>query len=279
MATRYKVTKEQLERIVESFVMEEASKSKAPVKNMIPSQGAEAKKHVKNKMSGSMVDHSEGMPSVSQAKKKNSQAPEAKKHVSNSTMKHSNKAKVVKEEEEMGSNENQGLDFGAVFKDIKSDIPKLSSVMKNKIKSTDNMSYMEGDDNLKSMNPNEVVKTFQDLAKSSNTPRVRQAIEQLGAVKEDGTIDMQKLGEKSVRDKVVGKIMKIAGMGTAFTGLVSAGVAWLSQSEHLNLMSSGVATTVAISGLIALVAGATVGVIGAQKEDTAKTAGGAKFKK
>jgi hypothetical protein len=99
MATRYKVTKEQLERIVESFVMEEASKSKAPVKNMIPSQGAEAKKHVKNKMSGSMVDHSEGMPSVSQAKKKNSQAPEAKKHVSNSTMKHSNKAKVVKESE------------------------------------------------------------------------------------------------------------------------------------------------------------------------------------
>jgi hypothetical protein len=44
-------------------------------------------------------------------------------------------------------------------------------------------------------------------------------------------------------------------------------------------MSSGTATTVAISGLIALVAGATVGVIGAQKEDTAKTAGGAKFKK
>jgi hypothetical protein len=179
----------------------------------------------------------------------------------------------------MGSNENQGLDFGAVFKDIKSDIPKLSSVMKNKIKSTDNMSYMEGDDNLKSMNPNEVVKTFQDLAKSSNTPRVRQAIEQLGAVKEDGTIDMQKLSEKSVRDKVVGKIMKIAGMGTAFTGLVSAGVAWLSQADHLNIMSSGTATTVAISGLIALVAGATVGVIGAQKEDTAKIAGGAKFKK
>ena len=47
MATRYKISKEQLERVVENFVMEAASK--APVKNMIPSQGSEAKKHVKNK--------------------------------------------------------------------------------------------------------------------------------------------------------------------------------------------------------------------------------------
>ena len=61
------------------------------------SQGAEAKKHVKNKMSGNMVDHSEGMPSVTPMKKKLSQAPESKKFVSNSKMTHSNKAKVVKE--------------------------------------------------------------------------------------------------------------------------------------------------------------------------------------
>jgi len=85
---RYKVTKEQLERIVENFVMEASIESKkAPVKNMIPSQGAEAKKHVKNKMSGNMVDQSEGMPSVTPMKKKLSQAADAKKHMSKAGMK------------------------------------------------------------------------------------------------------------------------------------------------------------------------------------------------
>jgi len=97
---RYKVTKEQLERIVENFVMEASIESKkAPVKNMIPSQGAEAKKHVKNKMSGNMVDHSEGMPSVTPMKKKLSQAADAKKHMTKAGMKHTNKASVMKEEE------------------------------------------------------------------------------------------------------------------------------------------------------------------------------------
>lgn len=96
---RYKVTKEQLERIVENFVMEASIESKkAPVKNMIPSQGAEAKKHVKNKMSGNMVDHSEGMPSVTPMKKKLSQAADAKKHMSKAKASHTVKAKVVKEE-------------------------------------------------------------------------------------------------------------------------------------------------------------------------------------
>jgi UDP-N-acetylmuramyl tripeptide synthase len=98
MATRYKLSKEQLERVVENFVMEAAS-AKAPVKNHIPSQGSEAKKHVKNKISGKIVDKSEGMPSVTPMKKKLSQAPESKKFVSNSKMTHSNKAKVVKENE------------------------------------------------------------------------------------------------------------------------------------------------------------------------------------
>jgi len=97
MATRYKLSKEQLERVVENFVMEAASKT--PVKNMIPSQGSEAKKHVKNKISGKIVDKSEGMPSVTPMKKKLSHAPESKKFVSNSKMTHSNKAKVVKENE------------------------------------------------------------------------------------------------------------------------------------------------------------------------------------
>ena len=97
---RYKVTKEQLERIVENFVMEASIESKkAPVKNMIPSQGAEAKKHIKNKMSGDMVDQSEGMPSVTPMKKKLSQAADAKKHMSSAKTTHNNKAKVVKENE------------------------------------------------------------------------------------------------------------------------------------------------------------------------------------
>ena len=98
MATRYKLSKDQLERVVENFVMEAAS-AKATVKNHIPSQGSEAKKHVKNKISGKIVDKSEGMPSVTPMKKKLSHAPESKKFVSNSKMTHSNKAKVVKESE------------------------------------------------------------------------------------------------------------------------------------------------------------------------------------
>lgn len=97
---RYKVTKEQLEMVVENFVMESAMNTgKTPVKNMIPKQSPDAKKHVKNKMSGNMVDQSENMPSVSQMKKKLSQAPEAKKHMAKGKGKTSymNKPKMVKE--------------------------------------------------------------------------------------------------------------------------------------------------------------------------------------
>ena len=97
---RYKVTKEQLERVVENFVMESAMNTgKAPVKNMIPKQSPDAKKHVKNKMSGNMVDQSENMPSVTPMKKKLSQAPEAKKHMAKGKGKTSymSKPKMVKE--------------------------------------------------------------------------------------------------------------------------------------------------------------------------------------
>ena len=97
---RYKVTKEQLERVVENFVMESAMNTgKAPVKNMIPKQGPEAKKYVKNKISGGMVDQSENMPSVSPMKKKLSQAPEAKKYMAKGKGKTSymSKPKTVKE--------------------------------------------------------------------------------------------------------------------------------------------------------------------------------------
>ena len=97
---RYKVTKDQLERIVENFVMEASIESKkAPVKNMIPSQGSEAKKHVKNKMSGNMVEKGEGVPQATPMKKKLSQASDAKKHMSSAKTTHNNKAKVVKENE------------------------------------------------------------------------------------------------------------------------------------------------------------------------------------
>lgn len=99
---RYKVTKEQLERVVENFVMESAMNTgKAPVKNMIPKQGPEAKKHVKNKISGDMVDQSENMPSVTPMKKKLSQAPEAKKHMAKGKVSHMSKSKVVKENSEI----------------------------------------------------------------------------------------------------------------------------------------------------------------------------------
>lgn len=118
MATRYKISKEQLERVVENFVMEAASK--APVKNMIPSQGAEAKKHVKNKMTGKMVEKGEGVPSVNTMKKKLSQAPESKKHMSNSKMTHSNKAKVVKE---------SGLEEGKVGDFIKKKVRATSEYL------------------------------------------------------------------------------------------------------------------------------------------------------
>lgn len=98
---RYKINKDQLERVVESFVMESAKieSKKAPVKDHIPAQGSEAKKHVKNKMSGKMVEKGAGVPTPSTMKKKLSQAPEAKKFVSKGKASYTNKAKVVKEGE------------------------------------------------------------------------------------------------------------------------------------------------------------------------------------
>jgi len=94
---RYKISKDQLERVVENFVMESANiaSKKAPVKNLIPAQGAEAKKHVKNKMSGKMVEKGEGVPAAGAMKKKLPQASDAKKFVSKSKATHSTNAKVV----------------------------------------------------------------------------------------------------------------------------------------------------------------------------------------
>jgi hypothetical protein len=67
MATRYKVTKEQVEKLVENFVMEAA----AP----------EAKKHVQVSVSDEKVGHS---VKTGDGRTGKSQAPEAKKHVQGS---------------------------------------------------------------------------------------------------------------------------------------------------------------------------------------------------
>lgn len=160
---RYKVTKDQLERIVENFVMEASIESKkAPVKNMIPSQGADAKKHVKNKMSGNMVEKGEGVPQATPMKKKLSQSADAKKHMSSAKTTHNNKAKVVKEEEEVTSKPNpqevmshlksalKGIDMGALKKSLEAkgieSKEEAKDVVKSAVKNvnTDNMEdYME----------------------------------------------------------------------------------------------------------------------------------------
>jgi len=97
---RYKINKEQLERVVENFVMESAKieSKKAPVKNHIPTQGSEAKKHIKKKITGKIVEKGEGVPEPEKPKKKLPQAPESKKHMSKAKASHTTKAKVVKEE-------------------------------------------------------------------------------------------------------------------------------------------------------------------------------------
>jgi hypothetical protein len=115
MGTRYKVTKEQVEKLVENFVMEaaapEATKhikgseggamvEKRPNGGGTPSkkdwgrndakkQAAEAKKHVKGSESGDMVDERENTPNASEVKPgtkgdKVKQSKDAKKHVKGS---------------------------------------------------------------------------------------------------------------------------------------------------------------------------------------------------
>lgn len=130
--TRYKISKEQLERVVENFVMEAASieSKKAPVKNHIPSQGAEAKKHVKNKITGKIIEKGEGVPNVTPMKKKLSQAPEAKKFVSNSKKTHTNKAKVVKENESLEEGK-WGEFWGSNWSKEKAEKAYLQSYAKN----------------------------------------------------------------------------------------------------------------------------------------------------
>ena len=254
---RYKVTKEQLERIVENFVMEASIESKkAPVKNMIPSQGAEAKKHVKNKMSGDMVDQSEGMPSVTPMKKKLSQAADAKKHMSKAGTKHTNKAKVVKEEEEKGNI----LDAGEVWNMIKGDIPKLQA----KLASKGGSDFMaeplnEDEENLSNMAPKEMYNKLY--------PRVKEAVKKLGAVKEDGSVDMEVLKNEAKRKSLIGNILMNAGIGTSILGIATTAVTWLLKNEIMRNMDSGLATGLAMGGLGALLVGGVIASLGQPKKE------------
>ena len=115
MATRYKVTKEQVEKLVENFVMEaaapEATKhlkgstggkqvekrensggepsKKDWGRNDEKKHAAEAKKHVKGSESGDMVDERENTPNASEVDPgtkadEQAHAKEAKKHVKGS---------------------------------------------------------------------------------------------------------------------------------------------------------------------------------------------------
>jgi hypothetical protein len=106
---RYKVRKEQLERVVESFVMESAApEAKKHVKGSLgdkmvekrsntkdapekdwglddePSHAPEAKKHVKGSESGKMVEKRSNSKTPGKMSHKMKHAPEAKKHVKGS---------------------------------------------------------------------------------------------------------------------------------------------------------------------------------------------------
>jgi hypothetical protein len=106
---RYRVRKEQLERVVESFVMESAApEAKKHVKGSVdgkmvekrsntkdapekdwglddePSHAPEAKKHVKGSESGKMVDKRSNTKVPGKMSHKMKHAPEAKKHVKGS---------------------------------------------------------------------------------------------------------------------------------------------------------------------------------------------------
>lgn len=109
MKKRYKLTKEQLEMVVESYITE--SVAPEATKHIIKKEGGdnmvekrpntktptekdpdgddvnvapEAKKHIKNKMDGDMVEKRSNTKAPSQNVKFNkSHAPEAKKHIRN----------------------------------------------------------------------------------------------------------------------------------------------------------------------------------------------------
>jgi hypothetical protein len=104
MATRYKVTKEQVEKLVENFVMEAAApEAKKHIQGSVEnetvghsvktgngrtgkSQAPEAKKHVKGSLGSDMIEERPNTPNTDEvdpgtSEDELSHAPEAKKHV------------------------------------------------------------------------------------------------------------------------------------------------------------------------------------------------------
>lgn len=257
---RYKISKDQLERVVESFVMESANieSKKAPVKNHIPSQSADAKKHIKNKMTGKMVEKGEGVPAPAAPKKKLSQAHDAKKHISKAKATHSTKAKVVKE----GEGNGNVLDGNEVWNMIKGDIPKLQQkIQAAKAGNSDFMAepLTEEEQGMSNMAPKEIYNKLY--------PRLKEAVKSLGAVREDGSVDMELLKNEAKRKSFMGKLLMNLGIGTSMAGIVTTAVTWLLKNEIYKSMDSGLATGLAMGGLGVLIVGGIIASIGQPKKE------------
>ena len=255
---RYKISKDQLERVVESFVMESANieSKKAPVKNHIPSQSADAKKHIKNKMTGKMVEKGEGVPAPAAPKKKLSQAHDAKKHISKAKATHSTKAKVVKE----GEGDGNVLDGNEVWNMIKGDIPKLQQ--KTQAAKAGNSDFMaepltEEEQGMSNMAPKEIYNKLY--------PRLKDAVNKLGAVREDGSVDMELLKNEAKRKSFMGKLLMNLGIGTSIAGITTTAVTWLLKNEIYKSMDSGLATCLTMGGLGVLIVGGIIAAIGQPK--------------
>lgn len=255
---RYKISKDQLERVVESFVMESANieSKKAPVKNHIPSQSADAKKHIKNKMTGKMVEKGEGVPAPAAPKKKLSQAHDAKKHISKAKATHSTKAKVVKE----GEGDGNVLDGNEVWNMIKGDIPKLQQkIQAAKAGNSDFMAepLTEEEQGMSNMAPKEIYNKLY--------PRLKDAVNKLGAVREDGSVDMELLKNEAKRKSFMGKLLMNLGIGTSIAGITTTAVTWLLKNEIYKSMDSGLATGLTMGGLGVLIVGGIIAAIGQPK--------------
>lgn len=257
---RYKISKDQLERVVESFVMESANieSKKAPVKNHIPSQSADAKKHIKNKMTGKMVEKGEGVPAPAAPKKKLSQAHDAKKHISKAKATHSTKAKVVKE----GEGDGNVLDGNEVWNMIKGDIPKLQQkIQAAKAGNSDFMAepLTEEEQGMSNMAPKEIYNKLY--------PRLKEAVKSLGVVREDGSVDMELLKNEAKRKSFMGKLLMNLGIGTSMAGIVTTVVTWLLKNEIYKSMDSGLATGLTMGGLGVLIVGGIIASIGQPKKE------------
>lgn len=257
---RYKISKDQLERVVESFVMESANieSKKAPVKNHIPSQSADAKKHIKNKMTGKMVEKGEGVPAPASPKKKLSQAHDAKKHISKVKANYSTKAKVVKEAEGGGN----VLDASEVWGMIKNDIPKLQQkIQAAKAGNSDFMSkpLTEEEESISNMAPKEIYNKLY--------PKLKDAVKKLNAVREDGSVDLEFLKNEAKRKTFIGKVLMNAGIGSSMLGIITTATTWLLKTEIWRAMDSGLATGLSISGVGALIVGGIIASIGQSKKE------------